>query len=93
MQYIISHQALWLPAPSAEPSAANITRFNRLSVPGGRHSLEGLWKGTYGGHGLEIVTLELSQDGSMLLARKVGAPDVLPAACAVKRTHVRPMTA
>ena len=71
LQYIISHQALWLPAPASEPAAANVTRFERLVVPRGRHPLEGLWKGTYGGHGLEIVTLQLSDDGRMLMARKV----------------------
>ena len=72
LQYIISHQALWLPAPSQRPPA-NMTRFERLVIPGGRHHLEGLWKGTYGGHGLEIVTIELSEDGKMLLGRKVGS--------------------
>ena len=74
LQYIISHQALWLPAPSSEPSAANITKFERFVIPSGQHPLEGLWKGTYGSHGLEIISLTLSADGRMLLAHKASLP-------------------
>ena len=79
LQYIISHQALWLPAPSSQQeNQDDVTCFERLHIPSGRHPLEGLWKGTFGGHGIEILTLELSEDGQMLQARKVGCCAAFP---------------
>ena len=72
LQYIVSHQALWAPG-SCVANQGNVTRFTRLVVPSGRHRLEGLWKGTYGGHGLEIVTLKLQPDCVTMRATKVGA--------------------
>ncbi|KAK9813387.1 hypothetical protein WJX73_004578 [Symbiochloris irregularis] len=78
LQYIINHQALWLPAPQA-PQGDEVTIFHRLRIPRGRHPMEGLWKGTFGGHGVEIVTFEAvdTQAGQELWARKVtGDPNV-----------------
>ena len=82
LQYIVSHQALWSPG-NCTASSSNVTRFTRLVVPSGQHPLEGLWKGTYGGHGLEIVTLKLQPDGVTFRATKVGvaATAVLPSDC------------
>lgn len=50
-----------------------VTVFQRLQIPSGRHPLEGLWKGTFGGHGVEIVTFEAvdTHAGPELWARKV----------------------
>lgn len=71
LQYIISHQALW-DGPDEDDASGNSICYRRISRPEGRHSLEGLWKGSYGGHGLEIISVRLSSDGQMLLGTKVG---------------------
>ena len=76
MQYIVMHQALDEPS-SCMSSACDVTPFRRLHVPCGSHPLEGLWRGTYGGHGLEIISLQMQPDGCTLRGRKVtGDPNV-----------------
>ena len=76
LQYIVMHQALDEPG-SCLSSSCDVTRFRRLHVPCGAHHLEGLWRGTYGGHGLEIITLRMQADGCTLRGCKVtGDPNV-----------------
>jgi hypothetical protein len=53
------------------------TEYVALAAPRGNHPLEGLWKGTYGAHGIEIVLVR--EEGDALVASKLTGDLNVPA--------------
>mmetsp|Transcript_35485 Transcript_35485/g.59252 ORF Transcript_35485/g.59252 Transcript_35485/m.59252 type:complete len:436 (-) Transcript_35485:231-1538(-) len=50
--------------------------YQRLVVPRGRHPLQGLFLGTYGQHGLEMLSVDLDEDYRLTGTKVTGDPNV-----------------
>jgi hypothetical protein len=70
------HQVMLVHAHRLEQQRA--TEFVRLAAPRGGHALAGLWKGTYGAHGIEVVQVRLGARASSAL--RLALPRLLGAA-------------